>query len=130
MRPGPPPVITSVPLAGWVTDVMKQLKLPNVRKLEAGYGEIVDFSQVNFDHDVVFTWNGTTSGVRVPDGDWIPDDRAGLTICDATSAVFAMELPWHKLDVITFSWQKVLGGEGGQGMLILGPRAAPTPACA
>jgi len=109
--------------AGWVTDVMKQLKLPNARKLEASYGEIVDFSQVNFDHDVVFTWNGTTSGVRVPDGDWIPDDRAGLTICDATSAVFAMELPWHKLDVITFSWQKVLGGEGGQGMLILGPRA-------
>ena len=109
--------------AGWVTDVMKQLKLPNARKLEAGYGEIVDFSQVNFDHDVVFTWNGTTSGVRVPDGDWIPDDRAGLTICDATSAVFAMELPWHKLDVITFSWQKVLGGEGAHGMLILGPRA-------
>ena len=109
--------------AGWVTDVMKQLKLPNARKLEASYGEIVDFSQVNFDHDVVFTWNGTTSGVRVPDGDWIPDDRAGLTICDATSAVFAMELPWHKLDVITFSWQKVLGGEGAHGMLILGPRA-------
>ena len=109
--------------SGWVTDVMKQLKLPNARKLEAGYGEIVDFSQVNFDHDVVFTWNGTTSGVRVPNGDWIPDDRAGLTICDATSAVFAMQLPWHKLDVITFSWQKVLGGEGGHGMLILGPRA-------
>ena len=109
--------------SGWVTDVMKQLKLPNARKLEAGYGEIVDFSQVNFDHDVVFTWNGTTSGVRVPDGEWIPDDRAGLTICDATSAVFAMELPWHKLDVVTFSWQKVLGGEGGHGMLILGPRA-------
>lgn len=109
--------------AGWVTDVVKQLKLPNVRRLEADYGDIVDFSQVNFDHDVVFTWNGTTSGVRVPDGDWIADDRAGLTLCDATSAVFAMELPWHKLDVVTFSWQKVLGGEGAHGMLILGPRA-------
>lgn len=109
--------------AGWVTDVMKQLKLPNARKLEAGYGDIVDLGAVNFDHDVVFTWNGTTSGVRVPNGDWIPDDRAGLTICDATSAVFAMELPWHKLDVVTFSWQKVLGGEGGHGMLILSPRA-------
>lgn len=109
--------------AGWVTDVMKQLKLPNARKLEAGYGDIVDFSQVNFDNDVVFTWNGTTSGVRVPNGDWIPDDRKGLTICDATSAVFAMEMPWEKLDVITYSWQKVLGGEGAHGMLILGPRA-------
>ena len=109
--------------SGWVTDVMKQLKLPNARKLEAGYGEIVDLSQVNFDHDVVFTWNGTTSGVRVPDGDWIPEGRAGLTICDATSAVFAMALPWDKLDVITYSWQKVLGGEGAHGMLILGPRA-------
>ena len=109
--------------SGWVTDVMKQLKLPNARKLEAGYGDIVDLSQVNFDNDVVFTWNGTTSGVRVPNGDWIPDDRKGLTICDATSAVFAMELPWEKLDVVTYSWQKVLGGEGAHGMLILGPRA-------
>lgn len=109
--------------AGWVTDVMKQLKLKDARKLEAGYGDIVDLSQVNFDHDVVFTWNGTTSGVRVPNGDWIDDDRKGLTICDATSAIFAMEMPWHKLDVITFSWQKVLGGEGAHGMLILGPRA-------
>lgn len=109
--------------SGWVTDVMKQLKLPNARKLEAGYGEIVDFSQVNFDNDVVFTWNGTTSGVRVPNGDWIDDDRKGLTICDATSAIFAMEMPWRKLDVITYSWQKVLGGEGAHGMLILGPRA-------
>ncbi len=109
--------------SGWVTDVMKQLKLPNARKLEAGYGDIVDLAQVNFENDVVFTWNGTTSGVRVPNGDWIPDNRAGLTICDATSAVFAMELPWHKLDVITYSWQKVLGGEGAHGMLILGPRA-------
>jgi phosphoserine aminotransferase len=108
--------------SGWVTDVMKQLKLKDARKLEAGYGEIVDLAQVNFDNDVVFTWNGTTSGVRVPNGDWIPDGRAGLTICDATSAVFAMDLPWHKLDVVTFSWQKVLGGEGGHGMLILSPR--------
>jgi phosphoserine aminotransferase len=109
--------------SGWVTDVMKQLKLKDARKLEAGYGDIVDLTQVDFDHDVVFTWNGTTSGVRVPNGDWIPDNRQGLTICDATSAVFAMELPWSKLDVVTYSWQKVLGGEGAHGMLILGPRA-------
>ncbi|HOM20711.1 MAG TPA: phosphoserine transaminase, partial [Ottowia sp.] len=109
--------------AGWVTDVVKQLKLKDVTRHEAGYGELPDLSKVNFDNDVVFTWNGTTSGVRVPHGDWIPDERAGLTICDATSAVFAMELPWHKLDVVTYSWQKVLGGEGAHGMLILGPRA-------
>jgi len=109
--------------SGWATDVVKQLKLPEARILKADYGEIVDLSQVNFDHDVVFTWNGTTSGVKVPDGEWIADDRAGLTICDATSAVFAMDLPWSKLDVATFSWQKVLGGEGAHGMLILGPRA-------
>ncbi|MEF8699293.1 MAG: phosphoserine transaminase [Candidatus Accumulibacter sp. UW26] len=109
--------------SGWATDVVKQLKLADARVLKADYGEIVDFSQVSFDNDVVFTWNGTTSGVKVPNGDWIPDDRAGLTICDATSAVFAMDLPWEKLDVVTFSWQKVLGGEGAHGMLILGPRA-------
>ena len=107
---------------GWVTDAVKQLKLDaTVRK--AAYGEIVDFKQVDFDKDVVFTWNGTTSGVRLANGDDIPADRAGLTICDATSAAFAMELPWDKLDVVTFSWQKVLGGEGAHGMLILSPRA-------
>jgi phosphoserine aminotransferase len=109
--------------AGWVTDIVKQLKLPNVNTLNADYGAIVDFKQVNFDNDVVFVWNGTTSGVKVPNGDWIPADRKGLTLCDATSAVFAMDMPWDKLDVITYSWQKVLGGEGGHGMLILSPRA-------
>ncbi len=107
---------------GWVTDVVKQLKLDaTVRK--APYGEIVDFAQVDFDKDVVFTWNGTTSGVRVPSGDAIPADRAGLAICDATSAAFAMDLPFDRLDVVTFSWQKALGGEGGHGVLILSPRA-------
>ncbi|WP_313137523.1 phosphoserine transaminase [Paracoccus jeotgali] len=108
--------------AGWVTDVVKQLKL-DAKVQTADYGQIVDLASVDFDRDVVFTWNGTTSGVRVPDGDAIPADRAGLTICDATSAAFAMELPWDKLDVVTFSWQKVLGGEGGHGVLILSPRA-------
>jgi phosphoserine aminotransferase len=108
---------------GWVTDAVKQLKLKDARTLKAGYGALPDLKSVNFDHDVVFTWNGTTSGVRVPDGDWIPATRQGLTICDATSAAFAMKLPWDKLDVTTWSWQKVLGGEGQHGMLVLSPRA-------
>lgn len=107
---------------GWVTDAVKQLKLdPTV--IRADYGQLPDLSQVNFADDVLFTWNGTTSGVRVPNGDWIPADREGLTFADSTSAVFAYDLPWDKIDVATFSWQKVLGGEGGHGVLILGPRA-------
>ena len=109
--------------SGWLTDVTKQLKLDNVTTHVAGYGLLPDLTQTNPDHDIVFTWNGTTSGVKVPDAEWISDERAGLTICDATSAVFAMELPWKKLDVVTYSWQKVLGGEGAHGMLILSPRA-------
>jgi phosphoserine aminotransferase len=108
---------------GWLTDAVKQLKLENLNSYTADYGELPDLSQANPDHDCVFTWNGTTSGVKVPNADWISDDRSGLTICDATSAVFAMDMPWEKLDVVTYSWQKVLGGEGAHGMLILSPRA-------
>ncbi len=107
----------------WVTDTLKQLKIKDSRVLKAGYGELPDLTQADPAHDIVFLWNGTTSGVRVPDADWIAKDREGLTICDATSAAFAMELPWDKLDVATFSWQKVLGGEAAHGMLVLGPRA-------
>jgi phosphoserine aminotransferase len=107
---------------GWVTDVAKQLKL-NPTVVKASYGELPDLKAVDFASDVIFTWNGTTSGVRAPNGDWIPEDREGLTFADATSGAFAQDLPWDKLDVTTFSWQKVLGGEGGHGVLILSPRA-------
>jgi phosphoserine aminotransferase len=108
---------------GWATDIVKQLKLADAKVSRAEYGRIPDLAQVDTDRDVVFTWNGTTSGVRVPHGDWIKRDRQGLTICDATSAAFAMDLPWDKLDVTTWSWQKVLGGEAAHGMLVLSPRA-------
>lgn len=107
----------------WWEDVVGQLKLPDTRTLKVGYGEVVDFSQVDTDKDVVFVWNGTTSGVRIPNHDWIKPDRKGLTFCDATSAVYAYEMDWSKLDVTTWSWQKVLGGEGGHGMIVLSPRA-------
>ena len=109
--------------AGWLTDAVKQLRLEDLRSFEADYGALPDLAATRPDRDIVFTWNGTTSGVVVPDGDWIAADRTGLTLCDATSAVFAMDLPWPKLDVVTWSWQKVLGGEGQHGMLALSPRA-------
>ena len=108
---------------GWANDILNQLKLKDVQVLSAGYGFLPDLTRADFAHDVIFTWNGTTSGVKVPNGDFIPYDCKGLTICDATSAVFAMEIPWVKLDAVTFSWQKVLGGEAAHGMLVLSPRA-------
>lgn len=109
--------------SSWASDCQKQLKLKDLRVFKADYGKLPDLSQADWSHDVLFTWNGTTSGVRLPDGNWIADDRAGLSICDATSAVFAMEMPWSKLDVVTWSWQKVLGGEAAHGMIALSPRA-------
>lgn len=109
--------------SGWVTDILKQLKLDDVREFEADYGQLPDLSALDFSRDVVFTWNGTTSGVKVPNGDWIAADRQGLTLCDATSAAFAQDIDWPKIDVATFSWQKVMGGEAQHGILVLSPRA-------
>jgi phosphoserine aminotransferase len=109
--------------SSWVTDVQKQLKLSDCRTIKADYGVLPDLSQIDCDRDVVFTWNGTTSGVKTPNGNWIPDNRQGLTLADATSAVFAMDIPWSKLDVVTWSWQKVMGGEAAHGMIVLSPRA-------
>ena len=109
--------------SGWVTDAQKQLKLEDLRILKAGYGALPNLDEVDFSRDVLFTWNGTTSGVKVPNGDFIPSDREGLVFCDATSAVYAQDMPWDKLDVVTWSWQKALGSEGGHGMLMLSPRA-------
>ncbi len=109
--------------SGWATDITKQLKLKDVNTYKADYGKLSDLSKANLQNDIIFTWNGTTSGVKVPNANWIADNREGLTICDATSAVFAMDLPWNKLDVTTWSWQKVMGGEGAHGMLVLSPRA-------
>lgn len=108
---------------GWLSDIQKQLKISPCNSYKAEYGQLPDLSQANFDNDIVFTWNGTTSGVKVPNGDWIASNRQGLTLCDATSAVFAMPLPWDKLDVTTWSWQKVMGGEAAHGMIVLSPRA-------
>ena len=107
----------------WVKDIKEQLKIKNLTIHQSDYGDLPDFQKINFDNDIVFNWNGTTSGVCLPNGDWIPDNRKGLTICDATSAVFAMDMDWHKLDVITWSWQKVLGGEAAHGMIALSPKA-------
>ena len=109
--------------SGWATEIIKQLKIKDTNSYKADYGDLPDLSKVNFNNDVVFTWNGTTSGVKLPNGNWISDSREGLTICDATSAVFAMDIPWQKLDVVTWSWQKVMGGEGAHGMIVLSPNA-------